>query len=182
MEIRNPVKQIVNDKFEINPFTEKSVKTIGDLQGVYATDILDHLEDQVAYEVLSDHRATTTEIGTLKYAISTIKPYVINHEFSCTRGHFHANRLYDEYYFGYSGEGYLLFWDGEQECFAEKVFSGSVHYIAGKYAHRLINTSLSEELIVGACLNVLAGYDYETIDRLGFPVRCFLEKGKVVWK
>jgi hypothetical protein len=37
-------------------------------------------------------------------------------------------------------------------------------------------------MAVGACWNVLAGHDYETIDRGGFPVRCFKINGRPEWK
>lgn len=157
-------------------------KMLHELQGVYAHPIPQDRYEEIAYQVALDSPQKVAVAGTLQFGVSMLNPYTIDGEFSCTKGHFHADLNYDEYYFGYEGEGYLLYWDGHDEWFAERVFPGSVHHIDGKYAHRLINTSLTEVLKVGACWNALAGYNYGSIEETGFPVRCFLEDGKIIWK
>lgn len=158
------------------------VKHLKELEGVYASSIDKADYDNVAYKVAVNESTKDAVEGTLQFGVSMLNPYTINGEFSCTKGHFHANLDYDEYYFGYEGEGFVLYWDGDQEWYAEPVFAGSVHHIDGKYAHRLINTSRDKVLKVGACWSPLAGYDYRSIEDSGFPVRCFLENGKIVWK
>ena len=70
--------------------------------------------------------------------------------------------------------------DEKGECFGEEVFPGSLHYIDGRYAHRLINTSTDEDLKVGACWPVTAGHDYAATEKQPFTVRVFLENGEVV--
>lgn len=172
-----------NNDFELNEqVTTKKEKLIGQLQGVYQHDIPQALQDEIAYVVKLESPSKQAVEGTLQFGVSYLHPYQIQGECSCTKGHFHANKDYDEYYFGYAGEGYLLYWDGKDEWFAQKVYPGSIHHIDGKYAHRLINTSKSEVLKVGACWNVLAGYDYGSIEQTGFPVRVFLEDDQVVFK
>ena len=160
---------------------EAYVKKINDLDASYEGEIPDILADKIAYRIASLPAPTPTYEGSLNFGITYLYPYTINGEYSMTRGHFHQNRSFDEYYVGISGIGYLLYWDGQDEVFVENVYPGSVHYINGKYAHRLINIDAKETLAVGACWNTLAGHDYETINRLGFPVRCFELHQKPVW-
>ena len=157
-------------------------KKIIDLKKSFLHPIPDALADKIAYKVVSFPTQQPALAGTLKFGITYLNPFKVEGEYSFTRGHFHSDRNYDEYYFGISGNGFLLFWDGEDDVYAEKVFPGSIHYINGKYAHRLINTDQKEVMAVGCCWNVVAGHDYDTIDRLGFPVRCFEENGEPVWK
>src|SRR5690554_6730679 len=176
IKIKEPLTCWFNKSFECDEQkTSKKEKQIGQLQGVYLADIPSELEDQLAYVVKLEAPDKEAVAGTLQFGVSYIQPYQINGECSCTKGHFHANQEYDEYYFGYEGEGYLLFWDGKEDWFVQKVFPGSVHHIDGKYAHRLVNTSQDKVLKVGACWNALAGYDYGSIEKTGFPVRIFLE-------
>ena len=183
MKIKETLVCWPTNEFELShPESIKKTKLIGELQGVYQHDIPQSMLGDIAYVVKLDEPTKEAVEGTLQFGVSYLYPYQVEGEFSCTKGHFHANLDYDEYYFGYAGEGYLLYWDGADEWFAEKVFPGSIHHIDGKYAHRLINTSTTETLKVGACWNVLAGYDYGSIEETGFPVRCFLENGSIVWK
>ena len=160
---------------------EAYVKKASDLGASYENTIPDSLAEKIAYRVVSIPAPTPAYGGTLNFGVTYLYPYTVEGEYSMTRGHFHQDRSFDEYYFGISGSGYLLLWDGRDEVFAEKVFPGSVHYINGKYAHRLINIDSKETLAVGACWNTLSGHDYETIDRLGFPMRCVEVNHKPVW-
>jgi glucose-6-phosphate isomerase len=183
MKLVEPLVCGLNNQYLLNGDTiEMKVKHLGELQGVYAHSIPKERFDEIAYQVALDKPKKEAVEGTLQFGVSMLNPYTIEGEFSCTKGHFHADLEYDEYYFGYEGEGFLLFWDGLEEWFAQRVFPGSIHHIDGKYAHRLINTSMSEILKVGACWNALAGYNYGAIEEKGFPVRCFLEDGQPVWK
>lgn len=183
MKLVEPLICGSDNQFLLNGDTiTMKVKQLGQLQGVYAQAIPEERLDEIAYRVALDEPSKDAVAGTLQFGVSMINPYTIDGEFSCTKGHFHANLDYDEYYFGYEGEGFLLYWDGKDDWFAERVFPGSIHHIDGKYAHRLINTSLSEVLKVGACWNALAGYNYGAIEESGFPVRCYLEGDQVVWK
>ena len=183
MKIVEPLVCGVSNHYLLNGNTiTTKVKKLNQLQGVYAQPIPEDRYEEIAYEVALDQSKKEAVSGTLQFGVSMLNPYTIDGEFSCTKGHFHANLEYDEYYFGYEGEGFLLYWDGKQEWFAEPVFPGSVHHIDGKYAHRLINTSLNQVMKVGACWNALAGYNYGSIEETGFPVRCYCEDGKAVWK
>lgn len=183
MRIVEPLLCGIDNHYMLKGDTVKmNVKYFHELQGTYESPILEEDYNKIAYQVALNAPRKKPVTGTMQFGVSMLNAYTINGEFSCTKGHFHADTEYDEYYFGFEGEGFLLYWNGKDEWFAEKVFPGSVHYIDGKYAHRLINTSLTEILKVGACWNVSAGYNYGAIEEAGFPVRCFLEDGKPVWK
>jgi len=76
-----------------------------------------------------------------------------------THGHFHANPTRAEYYTTAQGEGRLLLMDRERKTWMEVMSPGSLHYIDGRYAHRVVNTG-NVPLIFWACWPSDAGYDY----------------------
>lgn len=95
--------------------------------------------------------------------------------------HFHKiDPPCDEYYFGVAGEGFLLFWDGADDFFAEKVFPGSLHYINAKYAHRIINSG-DTVLVVSACSLPATRQDHGIIEEKPFPYRCYKRDGQIQW-
>ena len=98
-----------------------------------------------------------------------------------TRGHFHADPHCDEYYVGIRGEGILLYMDRDGKTWGEKVHPGSVHYINGQYAHRLVNTGV-EKFSAGCVWPAKAGHDYKAVEQREFAVRIYLENNKVIMK
>ncbi|AOT71454.1 glucose-6-phosphate isomerase family protein [Geosporobacter ferrireducens] len=131
--------------------------------------------DTVMYEVYSFNEGGS---NILLWGLTVIYPITINGECNMTRGHFHEDREEPEIYFGCSGEGLLLYLDSQGKIFAEKVFKGSLHYIHGNYAHRLVNTG-DDTLRVGACWREAAGHDYKSIDEKPFPNRVYKKDGKI---
>lgn len=119
--------------------------------------------------------------GGLFFATSFLMPGKVGNEFFMTKGHFHEKREAAEYYWGISGKGLLLLMDESGTCSAEKVEKGTLHYIGGNIAHRLINTG-SEVLAVGACWPSDAGHNYEEITKKGFSVRVFERDGEIYIK
>ena len=118
--------------------------------------------------------------GNLNWGLTILKPILSNHECNMTKGHFHKDRDCAEYYFCIKGEGLLMFLDEDGNTWAEKMEEGSLHHIDGKYGHRTINTSDSEELWVGACWPTSAGYDYEVIKEKDFGYRVKNIDGEIV--
>ena len=96
-----------------------------------------------------------------------------------TKGHFHARRETAEYYWGIAGKGVLLLMDESGNCTVQAVEKGSLHYIGGHIAHRLINIG-DEDLLVGACWPSDAGHDYGSIAGSGFPVRVVCKDNQAV--
>ena len=117
----------------------------------------------------------------LYYGTTTIKPILINGECNMTKGHFHEDPKYMEYYLCTRGTGYLLKWNGKSEIYAEEMKQGSLHYIDGRYAHRAINIG-DDDLVFLAVDSATGGAKYELIQEEGFPVRCFKKDGKIIWK
>ncbi len=150
-------------------------KKYQDISSIYASKD-DQLNDVTMYEVYSFGGGEPNE---LLMGLTVMYPITVQGECNMTRGHFHLNRDEPEIYFGCAGEGLLLMMKEDGEVFAQKVFEGSVHYIHGCYAHRLINTG-NTVFKVGAFWRALAGHDYDAITKHPFPYRVYLKEGKLV--
>ncbi len=87
-----------------------------------------------------------------------------------TRGHFHENLDTSEFYWCIAGKGVLIFLDLDRKVRTENMKPGSLHYIPGKVAHRVVNTG-ENNLVFNACWPSDAGHDYDAIGDLGFGVR-----------
>lgn len=135
-------------------------------------------DDPIVYDVYSYTKGDPQIQGHLYWGLTVLKPLLINGECNMTKGHFHQDRDCSEIYFGIQGEGLLLLMDENGKCWAEKVYEGSLHYIDGHIAHRLINIG-ETELKVGACWPTTAGHDYAAIEKNNFPYRIFKLDGKI---
>jgi glucose-6-phosphate isomerase len=132
--------------------------------------------DTLVYKV-EVHEAVKDIPGGLYFGVSHVYPGRVGYEYFMTKGHFHVRRDTAEYYWGISGHGILLFMDEKREVWAEEIISGSLHYIPGNTAHRLINSGDSE-LTVGACWPSDAGHDYATIVNAGFSAWVLEKNGR----
>lgn len=127
-------------------------------------------QQTLAYEVDSFLPVTEGTPGGLYFGITRIHPCMVGNEYMMTKGHFHAQADRSEFYWGICGEGILLLMDAGRNCRAERVTPGSLHYIPGGVAHRMVNTG-NEVFSFGACWPSDAGHDYRTIANEGFPAR-----------
>ncbi len=156
-----------------------SVRTLGQTGGLFsdkaALSAAD--PDTVVYSVESHEATEAGTRGGLFFGTSTVKPGRVGDEYFMTKGHFHSRIECAEYYWGISGRGVLLLMDESGSCRAEEVTEGSLHYIPGGVAHRLINTG-EVDLVVGACWPSDAGHDYAAIADRGFPVRLVCRDGE----
>ncbi len=150
-------------------------RSIGDLRGVFADEQarVDLPQEQLAYRVKCHTPVAEGTSGGLFFGTSYLEPGLIGDEYMMTKGHFHAVRDTAEYYWCISGSGYLLLMDEKRKSWIETIQTGSLHYIPGSIAHRLINTG-DQTLIVSACWPADAGHDYSSIVETGFSsrVRC----------
>ena len=139
-------------------------KRLKDLKGVFSDVEKFEAQDmeKIAYEV-EMHSPIEGIEGGLYFGISTIHPGKVGEEFFMTKGHFHEVRNRAEYYWGIAGTGILLLVDEDGKKRKEKVICGSLHYIPGNVAHRLINVG-EEKLVVGACWPSDAGHDYAAFE------------------
>lgn len=152
---------------------EKSVKIYDCAKSFYKSVDTNLDLDSILYEVY------TISKGQLNYGLTVMKPVLVNGECNMTRGHFHENLDCDEIYCCMHGSGLLLLMDEEGCCHAEKMSVGSVHYINGHYAHRLINVG-EDELKMQCIWPSGAGNDYKRIEKHPFPVRVFKRDGKII--
>lgn len=129
-------------------------------------------EDEVMYEVYTYDGAVTKNENNMLAGVTVIKPLTVNGECNMTRGHFHENINCPEIYIGSEGNGILLLMDEDGNTFGENVKAGSVHYIHGNLAHRLINIG-NEDLIVAAYWSVDAGHDYSRVEKNPFQKRVY---------
>jgi len=137
--------------------------------------------EETAYFVVSElHQGPQENAEALNWGTTCMYPLSIAGECCMTRGHFHNNRDCPEYYLCVTGEGYLLCWDGEEDYLAFHMTPGSLQYIDGRWAHRLINSG-DTMFKVAACWPAKAGNDYSLIEEKGFPVRCFKKDGQISW-
>lgn len=159
-------------------------KKYSELGGVYKYEeaLKEFDPEGIAYRVANQnfHRKDFV-MGNLQWGITYINPFTVNGECAMTHGHFHIDPNCDEYYYGLAGTGYLLFWDGADDFYAEQVYPGSLHYISGHYAHRIINGG-DEVLAVAACSLPATKQDHAIIEVKPFPYRCFKRDGEIVWE
>ncbi|OFK23179.1 glucose-6-phosphate isomerase family protein [Olsenella sp. HMSC062G07] len=167
----------------IGPDVTWSEKRAVDLAGVYQhPEALKELgPDFVAYSVAHQNcHPGDDELGRLVWGTTYVRPFTVAGECAMTHGHYHLDPGCDEYYFGLAGTGFLLLWDGADELRAEEIRPGSLHYIAGRYAHRIINAG-DEVLAVAACYLSATQQDHLRIEREPFPCRCFCRDGRIEW-
>ena len=150
----------------------ESLKTLGQLETLF--------EDQEAFQRMSPSTVVYrvqrwsplpegTE-GSLSWGTTVVEPGTVGHEYFMTHGHFHAKRDRTEFYATVSGEGALLLMDENRRTRMEKMTPGSLHHIPPSTAHRVANTG-NDSLRFVACWPSDAGYDYDSIRKLGFSAR-----------
>jgi glucose-6-phosphate isomerase len=94
----------------------------------------------------------------------------VSGEFYMTRGHYHALRDRCEVYVGLTGSGLLLLANAEGAHRTVVMHRGSLSFIPGGWAHRVVNTG-DAPLAFLAVYPADAGNDYETVRAQGFRVR-----------
>lgn len=149
-------------------------RTIGDLKGIFTDEAAQAAMDPttVAYSVRCYFPVPDGTSGGLFFGATFLAPGTVGNEYFMTKGHFHAKRDTAEFYWGIQGEGILLLMNEDRTIRAERVRPGSLHYIPGRVAHRMVNVG-EETLSFGACWPSDAGHDYETIREEGFSARVF---------
>lgn len=182
MNLMEPVTTFHLQSGEISgKHVSRTVRQLKHMQGLYGDQEAFAAMDPETkvYEVDMHVAEQEGKEGGLFFGTSYIHPGKVGNEYFMTKGHFHAKRDRAEYYWGIQGEGALVLMNEFGEAWVEKVFPGSLHYIPGHIAHRLVNTG-DTLLAVGACWPSDAGHDYATIQESGFSARVVEEDGKPV--
>ena len=157
----------------------ESAKTLGELQGIFRDEAARSRMDpqQVVYRVRWWAAAPPGDEGGLFWGVTLLQPGRVGDEYFMTHGHFHANRTRAEYYAAVAGNGILVRMDSQRKTWGEPMSPGSLHYIRGEHAHRVVNTG-TEPLIFWACWGSDAGYDYATIRERGLGAIVVERDGK----
>lgn len=158
---------------------QESAKTIGDLKGIFRDSSAWGLMNpaQEIYRVRWWSPVPAKSEGGLFWGVTVLQPGKVGDEYFMTHGHIHANRTRAEYYATVSGQGILLRMNEERETWGEQMSCGSLHYINGQHAHRVVNVG-NEPLIFWACWGSDAGYDYSTVRDRGFSARVIEQNGQ----
>jgi glucose-6-phosphate isomerase len=123
-------------------------------------------ENTLVYEVYEIRRPETA--GELLHGISIIHPGKVGDEYFMTKGHFHAVLETAEVYYCLRGEGTMVMETPEGEWAVEQVRPNKVLYIPPRWAHRSVNTSLTEDLVTFFIYPGNAGHDYGSIEKQGY--------------
>jgi glucose-6-phosphate isomerase len=158
---------------------KSSEKRLGDLSNIFRDEKTRSTlaPDQIIYRVQWYAPIDAGSEGGLFWGVTIIEPGKVAGEYFMTHGHFHANRSSAEYYGTIRGHGMLIQMDDDRRTWGEPMSPGSLHYIDGRYAHRVANAG-DEPLAFWACWPSDAGYDYDTIAQHGFGARLVERNGK----
>jgi glucose-6-phosphate isomerase len=161
-----------------NAAVHQATKTLGDLAAIFhdADSFRRMDESTVVYRVQWAEPVAQGTSGGLFWGSTIIQPGRVGDEFFMTHGHFHAKRDRGEYYGAIGGKGLLVLVDEDRAIRTEAILPGSLHFIAGGLAHRVVNTG-DEPLLFWACWPSDAGHDYASIRTKGFGARVLLRSG-----
>ena len=160
---------------------QESAKTLGDLKSAFLDRAALGRMDaaQVVYTVQWWSPVPAGDEGGLFWGVTTLQPGRVGDEYFMTHGHFHANATRAEYYGTIRGKGMLVQMDADRKTWAEPMSPGTLHYIRGEFAHRVVNVG-DEPLLFWACWPSDAGYDYATIATRGFGARVVERDGQPI--
>lgn len=155
----------IPDRYELH-----TIRRLSDMKGQYldrdAFEKRISIEDSVLYEV---YELSRPEIpGELIHGISIVHPGLVGSEYSMTKGHFHTVLNTAEIYCVLQGQGKMVMESPEGEWSIEDLTPGKILYVTPRWAHRSVNTSLSEDLITFFAYPGNAGHDYGTIEIQGY--------------
>jgi glucose-6-phosphate isomerase len=159
-----------------------SVKKLGQLKAVFRDQAAFAQMDPetVVYRVWWWEPVAPGTKGGLFWGTTEILPGKVGDEYFMTHGHLHAVRDRAEFYGTVAGEGMLVLRDENGKTWCEPMSPGSLHYIAGRVAHRTVNTG-SVPLRFIASWPSDAGHDYGSIASEGMGARVLEKGGKAVF-
>lgn len=159
--------ETVDARGALSGATRTLVRRLGDVSGMFLEAAGGEAEVYRVFE-----REHPEAPGDLVYGTTVIQPGLVGEEYFMTRGHYHTDPAAAELYFGLSGQGLILM---QNQADARQAPMGprSVVYIPPGYAHRTVNTLLTEPLVFLVCYAVRAGHDYDRIRREGWRHRVF---------
>ena len=122
--------------------------------------------DVILYEVFEIQRPEVP--GELLFGVTMIHPGKVGDEFFMTKVHFHSEIETSELYYCLKGRGVLVMETLEGDWSIEEFYPGSLTFVPPRWAHRSVNTSLEDDLILFFAYPAHAGHDYKSIEEQGF--------------
>ncbi len=122
--------------------------------------------DPLMYEVYEIKRPELA--GEMLHGVSILHPGKVGDEFNMTKGHFHTVLETGEVYYCLQGQGMMVMETPEGNWCVQELRPGRVLYVLPRWAHRSVNTSLTEDLLTFFVYPGNAGHNYGTIERQGF--------------
>ncbi len=158
---------------------------------VYLKDLVGLFQDVAGWHALvSDHNRLIYEVylkepeqadeAKLAYGTTILYPGKVGAEYVFTRGHRHAQSDRTEVYQVLQGVGYLLLVGDDGVSETIHLEPGTVAYIAGGKAHRVVNTGTTP-LVWFAVYPSDAGHDYQWVTQQGFGRRLLEVGGQPAW-
>lgn len=132
-------------------------------QAAYEADLAE--DDRLVYEFFD--MGVPEKESEIAYGTSITYPGKVGDEYHMTKGHFHTVLDTAEVYYCLSGQGFMMMESPEGDVQCEELRPGVAVYVPGRYAHRSINTSATEQLITFFAFPGHAGHDYGTIETKG---------------
>ncbi len=164
----------------LSPNVETTKRMLSAMEGMYLDneELLEMIrtEDILVYEFYQ--LGVPEKDSDLSYGTTILYPGKVGTEYFMTKGHFHSILATAEVYFCIRGEGYLLMENMNGDSEIQRISPGISVYVPPKYAHRSINTSNSESLIMFFVFRADAGHDYKTIETKGFRKLVVEKDGK----
>jgi glucose-6-phosphate isomerase, archaeal len=162
---------------ELEPRRKLTERTLRDMAALYRKAFDDERAGELVYRVFEIPVPPTN--SNLASSTTVIEPGKVGEEYFMTKGHFHARRERAEIYFGIRGEGRLVMATEDGRPHVEEMRAGTIGYVPGDWAHRTVNVG-KEPFVFFAAYPADAGYDYDTIEREGFPVLVVERDGRPV--
>jgi len=159
-----------------------SEKKLGQLTGIFRDkQALQQMDpDTIVYRVWWWEPVTVGTEGGLLWGLTEIQAGRVGDEYYMTHGHRHAIANRAEFYGASVGTGMLVLRDEAGNSRAEEMKPGSLHYIPGGAAHRVVNTGDTPLRFV-ACWPADAGYDYDLSGSKRFGARVLKQNGSAAF-
>ena len=133
-------------------------------------------DDVLLYQVYELKRPEIE--GELLHGISIIHPGKVGDEYFMTKGHYHTVLETAEIYYTLKGRGYMVMETPEGDSVVKELTTGKVLYVPPRWAHRSVNVSSEEDLVMFFVYPGNAGHDYGTIEIQGFKKLVVEKNGK----
>jgi len=123
-------------------------------------------QDVLIYQVYELKRPEVA--GELLHGLSIVHPGKMGDEFYMTKGHYHTVLETAEIYYILKGVGYMVMETPEGDYAVEELSAHKVLYVPPRWAHRSVNVSKEEDLVMFFAYPGNSGHDYGTIETMGF--------------